>query len=85
MRSVSRILGMSVVLALASCGGGGSTVAELPLNTDYSTLRLAESRDAPLQYANGDEQMLAPLRNGLRLMTQLSPMPTFFTATTTIA
>jgi hypothetical protein len=76
---------MSVLLALASCGGGGSTVEELPLNTDYSTLRLAESRDAPLQYANSDEQMLAPLRNGLRLMTQSSPIPTFFSATTATA
>ena len=86
MSSVSRVVGCGMLLSLglAACGGGGeSTVEELPLNTDYSTLRLAESRDTPLQYASSDEQILRPLRNGMRLMTQSSPVPTFLAAATT--
>ena len=86
MSSVSRIAGFGMLLSLglAACGGGGeSTVEELPLDTDYSTLRLAESRDTPLQYASSDEQILQPLRNGMRLMTQSSPLPTFLAAATT--
>lgn len=75
MSSTSRILGAGLLfgIGLAACGGGGSdraAVAEEPLNVDYSTLRLAESRELPLQYAANDEQILAPLRNGVRLATR---------------
>jgi hypothetical protein len=82
MLSISRILGIGALLALVSCGGG-SDVEDLPLNIDYSTLRIAESRETPLQYASSDEQLLLPLRNGVRLMTQTSPVPTVIAATTT--
>ncbi|HKR36553.1 MAG TPA: beta-propeller domain-containing protein [Steroidobacteraceae bacterium] len=55
---------------LASCGGlaacsGGS--GEEPINTDYSALRLAPSHEGVLHYATSDEQLLRPLRNGLRM------------------
>lgn len=85
MSSISRMLGFGALLALASCGGGGGSgrgVEERPLDVDYSTLRIAESRDTPLQYASSDEQLLRPLRNGVRLLTQTSSVPTFIAATT---
>jgi beta propeller domain-containing protein len=82
MSSTSRAFGIGVFfsIGLVACGGGGgdrsAVVAEEPLNLDYSTLRLAESRETPLQYAANDEQILAPLRNGMRLvMTRFSPPP----------
>ena len=51
---------------LAACGGGGGS-GEAPVNTDYSALRLAPSREGTLDYATTDEQLLRPLRNGLRM------------------
>jgi hypothetical protein len=54
-------------IGLTACGGGGSGTEE-PLNVDYSALRIAESNEAPLEYARTDEQVLLPLRNGLRMM-----------------
>ena len=86
MSSTSRIIGLGLLfgVGLAACGGGGgeSPLAEQPLNVDYSTLKLAESRETPLQYANGDEQILSPLRNGLRMMTLTGGLPSdVFTAT----
>lgn len=81
--SLSRILGIGALLTLASCGGGGgSSVEDLPLHVDYSTLRVAESRETPLQYASSEQQLLLPLRNGVRLLTQTSAMPAFIAATT---
>ena len=64
MSSTSRTLGLGLLLSmgLAACGGGGSdpSLAEQPLNVDYSTLKVAQSPETPLLYANGDEQILAP-------------------------
>lgn len=57
---------------LAACGGGGER-EELPVNTDYSALRLAPSAEGTLSYATTDEQLLRPLRNGLRM--SLGGMP----------
>ncbi len=57
---------------LAACGGGGSR-EEPPVNTDYSALRLAPSGEGTLSYATTDEQLLRPLRNGLRM--SLGGMP----------
>jgi uncharacterized secreted protein with C-terminal beta-propeller domain len=54
-------------VGLAACGGGGESVPEEPLNVDYSTLKLAQSRDAPLEYARTDDQIFRPLRNGIRI------------------
>lgn len=88
MASVSRILAATALLSLGltACGGGGeSTAREQPLNTDYSTLRVADTHDAPLQYAASDDQILSPLRNGLRLMTQSSPVPSFLADTAGLA
>jgi uncharacterized secreted protein with C-terminal beta-propeller domain len=58
--------GSILCLGLAACGGGG-TAEEEPVNTDYTSLRVADSQDAPLVYARNEEQLLRPLRNGLRL------------------
>src|SRR6185295_2545019 len=85
--SVPRTFGAATLLSLglAACGGGSggeSTVGEQPFDTDYSTLRVADTRDAPLQYTTSDEQILSPLRNGLRLMTLSNPVPTFLASTT---
>jgi hypothetical protein len=68
MTTVSRSAGMSVLICvgLAACGGGGG---EEPVNVDYSALRVADSLETPLEYARNDEQILQPLRNGVRLMT----------------
>jgi hypothetical protein len=57
---------------LAACGGGGSR-EQPPVNTDYSALRLAPSSEGTLSYASTDEQLLRPLRNGLRM--SLGGMP----------
>ena len=49
---------------LAACGGGSGDES---VNTDYSALRLAPSHEGALHYATSDEQLLRPLRNGLRM------------------
>lgn len=76
MTSISRVLGTSlaICLAVAACGGGGSE-SEAPLNVDYSSLRTASSRDEPLVYARSDDQVLEPLRNGVRLLIGGSMLP----------
>lgn len=79
-----RNFGIGVLLSagLAACGGGGGGASEAPLNVDYSTLRPAESRVTPLQYASSDQQLVPLLRNGVRFMTQTSPLPTVLAAAT---
>jgi hypothetical protein len=70
MIAASRSLGASlwVCVGLAACGGGGdNAVPEEPVNIDYTSLRLADSRDEPLEYARSDDEILRPIRNGLRL------------------
>lgn len=49
---------------LAACGGGGKREF---INTDYSALGLATSREGNLHYATTPEELLRPLRNGMRL------------------
>lgn len=75
MNPFQRCVGISLVssVGLLACGGGGS--GETPLNTDYSTLTLAQSTEARLQYARNERELLEPLRNGLRLMLAGSPSP----------
>jgi hypothetical protein len=53
------------LVTLVACGGGGSS--DEPVNVDYSALRFAESSEAPLERPRTAEQLLAPLRNGVRL------------------
>jgi hypothetical protein len=67
MSAASRLVvaGSILCLGLAACGGGGTD--EEPVNIDYSALRVADSQDAPLVYTNNEEQLLRPLRNGLRM------------------
>ena len=66
--TASRSVGtcLLICVALAACGGGQSGEEE-PINVDYSALKVAESRDTPLVYARSEEQVLLPLRNGVRL------------------
>jgi beta propeller domain-containing protein len=59
---------------LAACGGGARE--ELPVNTDYSALRLASSHEGALSYATSDEQLLRALRNGLRMSLVGAPQVT---------
>lgn len=78
MTAVSRGVASGVlacVVALASCGGSDSA-SEEAVNVDYSALRLVDSRDQPLQYARSDEELLRPLRNGLRIMIGPVSLPT---------
>src|SRR5262245_9375963 len=63
-----------VCVGLTACGGGGSGSGEGPINIDYSSLHVAESRDTPLESARTDEDVLAPLRNGLRMNVAPTPM-----------
>ena len=65
---------LAACCALAACGGsGGGGSDEAPVNTDYSALRLAPSGEGTLSYATTDEQLLRPVRNGLRM--SLGGMP----------
>ena len=52
---------------IAACGGGSTTDAEAPVNIDYSTLKVAASQEDPLTPAVRDDEVLEPLRNGVRM------------------
>jgi uncharacterized secreted protein with C-terminal beta-propeller domain len=75
-----RIFGMSLVIGMILAGCGGSD--DGPLDTDYSKLEIAESRETPLVYAQNVEQLLRPLRNGVRIMTEDGPVLPAATAVT---
>lgn len=77
MNSVSKgeAILLPIIAGLAACSGGSNTGAEAPIDTDYSALRIAESREGALAYANEDEQVLRPLRNGLRMSLGSGPAP----------
>jgi len=76
MNGMLRTLGAGLVFSLGvvACGGGGG---EQSLNIDYSNLKIALSDEAPLEYARDENQVLAPLRNGVRLTMGASPVPIF--------
>jgi hypothetical protein len=59
--------GLLFASGLAACGGGSGS--DDPINIDYSKLKIAESRELPLEYAQNVEDILRPLRNGARIMT----------------
>jgi hypothetical protein len=61
---------LATSLGLVACGGGSD---EPSLDTDYSDLRLATSTEGGLQYATKGEQVLAALRNGIRMSLGLAP------------
>lgn len=60
-------------LALTGCGSGGNSNPEAPLNTDYSKLKVAASREGALVQAKNADAVLNPLRNGVRLSLNPSP------------
>jgi hypothetical protein len=66
---------LTLAIALAACGGGGDSEPEAPLNTDYSNLKVAASREGALVYAKSPEALLNPLRNGVRLSLSAAPVP----------
>ncbi|HKE94152.1 MAG TPA: beta-propeller domain-containing protein [Povalibacter sp.] len=71
MRKTCMYFTLLSAAVLASCGRGGGDVS---LNTDYSALRPAASTPEPLVPATSDEQVLRPLRNGLRLALIATPV-----------
>ncbi len=70
MTATYRSAGTSLLICagLAACGGGGDSGIREPVNVDYSALKVAASTEEPLVYARNDEEVLLPLRNGMRLM-----------------
>jgi uncharacterized secreted protein with C-terminal beta-propeller domain len=73
MAALLRIFGIGLVIGTSLIGCGGSN-GDDPLNTDYSGLKVAQSRTTPLEYAQSTEQILRPLRNGVRIMTVNGPV-----------
>jgi hypothetical protein len=75
MTAATRSLGMCLLISvgLAACGGGDESGDEAPVVVDYSALKMADSRETPLVYAQSDEQVLLPLRNGMRLAAWNGP------------
>jgi hypothetical protein len=74
--SVRAALLLGLPAWLAACSGGSNIDAQAPVDIDYSSLRLAESTDSPLINATSEEQVLRPLRNGLRLALREGPVYT---------
>ncbi len=68
MKSTNRTAAvlLAVTIALGGCGGGDPQ-SEAPLDTDYSNLKLAASREGKLVPAGNAEALLHPLRNGVRM------------------
>lgn len=69
--AIGLLLVVGIVVSVVACGGGsgGEDTPEAPIDVDYSLLQVAESRELPLQYAQSQEEILRPLRNGLRILT----------------
>jgi hypothetical protein len=67
-------------VALAGCSGGGGADGAVPLNTDYSSLRVATSREGALVTAKTEEALLRPLRNGVRMSLNPGPVIAGLTA-----
>jgi len=61
-------------IVLTACGGGDHD-AEAPLNTDYSALRVAQSREGALVQAANTDALLDPLKNGVRMSLDPGPVP----------
>jgi hypothetical protein len=62
-------------IALIGCGGGRNPPPDIPLNTDYSSIKPAASRDTALVYAKDADDILDPLRNGVRLSLSPNSLP----------
>jgi uncharacterized secreted protein with C-terminal beta-propeller domain len=66
-RSKRAAFWLTLCMGVTACGGSSSPPAEEPVNIDYSSLRFADSSESTLVAPGNDEQVLRPLRNGLRL------------------
>jgi hypothetical protein len=66
---------LATSLALGACGGGDRADTDAPLNTDYSSLRVATSREGALVSAKTDDALLTPIKNGVRLSLDPGPSP----------
>jgi len=62
-------------IVLTACGGGDDHEPEAPLNTDYSSLRVAQSRNGALVPVKEPNALLNPLKNGVRLSLDPGPVP----------
>jgi hypothetical protein len=65
----------ALVLVIAACSSNTDGEDEAPVNVDYAAIRLAESREGKLHYADRDAEVLQPLRNGLRLILRGDAQP----------
>ena len=69
----SAILAAIMATSLAACGSSSSDSSNNePLNIDYSALQVAQSREGLLVAPRDGEQLLRPIRNGLRMSIQSS-------------
>lgn len=73
MKSSSRKTVPLLAASLGMVACSGSDPVELSLDTDYSDLRLASSTEGVLRYATKAEDVLGPLRNGIRMSLAGAP------------
>src|SRR5689334_12024322 len=66
----SAVVGTLAAVGLVACGGEATEAVDEPLNIDYSSLQPVQSREEPLVAPRNAEQLLRPIRNGLRMSTQ---------------
>jgi hypothetical protein len=80
IRAAVSLLVISSVLA--ACGGDSGSDVDASLDTDYSALRIAVSREGALIPAATNDALLRPVRNGVRLSLNpgLSPAVAGLTA-----
>jgi hypothetical protein len=64
----------TTTIALVGCGGTNSP-AEPPIDTDYSNIEVAETREGGLVPVQNSNALLNPLRNGIRLSLNAQPSP----------
>jgi hypothetical protein len=72
IRTASALFTLTV--AVTGCGGSNSPV-DLPIDTDYSNIEVAETREGGLVPVQNPNALFGPLRNGIRLSLNARPSP----------